>query len=51
MRTAETAELISRAGLKDIGRFLEHYELVLDRHPEFWTELAKEADQFVKGQR
>jgi hypothetical protein len=25
--------------------------LALDRHPERWTELAKEAYQFVKRQR
>jgi hypothetical protein len=25
--------------------------LALDRHPELWTGLAKEAYQFVKGKR
>jgi len=32
------------------GRIMKEW-LALDRHPELWTELAKEAYQFVKGQR
>jgi len=32
------------------GRLMKEW-LALDRHAERWTELAKEAYQFVKGQR
>src|SRR5262245_47403384 len=32
------------------GRIMKEW-LALDRHPELWTGLAKEAYQFVKGQR
>src|SRR5262249_5907196 len=32
------------------GRIMKEW-LALDDHPERWTELAKEAYQFVKGQR
>ena len=32
------------------GRIMKEW-LALDRRPELWTELAKEAYQFVKGQR
>ncbi len=32
------------------GRIMKEW-LALDRHPELWTELAKEAYQFVKNQR
>jgi hypothetical protein len=32
------------------GRTMKEW-LALDRHPKLWTELAKEAYQFVKGRR
>jgi hypothetical protein len=34
----------------DPGRMMKEW-LALDGHPERWTDLAKEAYQFVKGQR